>query len=133
MNHRWKLLSIGPLVLTLLSFSETAYACICERPPLPCEAYWEVEAVFIGTAKELSWIEFEEKHDDLVIKRKQPVFSFSVDRAFRGVSGAKVAVLTGMGDGDCGYRFKIGEQYLVYAYRDQQKKETLSTSICTRT
>src|SRR5215813_10277010 len=133
MNHRWKLLSIGSLVLALLSFSETAFACACTRPLLPCEAYWQVEAVFIGTAKDLSWIEVEEKLEGLVLKRRRPVFSFSVDKAFRGVNGAQVAVITGIGGGDCGYGFKIGEQYLVFAYRDQQKKEMLSTSICTRT
>jgi Carboxypeptidase regulatory-like domain len=133
MNRRWKLLSIGSLVLTLSSISETALACACTRPPLPCEAYWQVEAVFIGTAKELSWIEFEEKLENIVLKRKRPVFRFSVDQAFRGVNGAQVAVMTGIGGGDCGYDFKIGEQYLIYAYRDQQKKEMLSTSVCTRT
>jgi Carboxypeptidase regulatory-like domain len=131
MNRKLKLLSIGSLVLTLLS--ETAFACDCMLSPHPCEAYWQVEAVFIGTAKELSWIEFEEKLEDLVIKRKQPVFSFSVDQAFRGVNGSQVAVKTGMWEGDCGYGFKIGEHYLVYAYRDGQKKEMLATSICTRT
>jgi hypothetical protein len=41
--------------------------------------------------------------------------------------------MSGIGGGDCGYGFKIGEQYLIYAYRDQQKKEMLSTSICART
>jgi hypothetical protein len=41
--------------------------------------------------------------------------------------------MTGIGGGDCGYDFKIGEQYLIYAYRDQQKKEMLSTNVCTRT
>src|SRR5215470_4304878 len=117
MNRRWKALSIGSLVLTLLSISETGFACACTRPPLPCEAYWQVDAVFIGTAKEISWIEFEEKLENLVRKRKQPVFSFSVDQAFRGVNGAKVAVMAGIGGGDCGYDFKIGDQYLVYAYR----------------
>src|SRR5262245_66307499 len=86
MNHRWKLLSIGSLVLALLPFSETAFACACTRPPLPCEAYWQVEAVFIGTAKDLSWIEFEEKLEGHALKRKRPVFNFSVDQAFRGVN-----------------------------------------------
>src|SRR4030095_256476 len=124
MNRRWKLLSIGSLVLTLSSISETAFACACTRPPLPCEAYWQVDAVFIGTAKELSWIEFEEKLEDLALKPKQPVFRFSVDQAFRGVNGAQVAVVTGIGGGDCGDDFKIGEQYLIYAYRDQQKKRS---------
>src|SRR5262245_11001668 len=69
MKQRWKLLGVGSLVLTLLSFSDRAFACTCARPPLPCEAYWQAEAVFIGTVKGLSWIEEEDKIENTVIKR----------------------------------------------------------------
>jgi hypothetical protein len=101
------------------------------RPP--CEAYWQAEAVFIGTPKEVSWIELEDKNENSTFKYRKRVFHFAVDQAFRGVNGSQVGVMTGQGGGDCGYGFKIGEQYLVYAYRNNQKKEMLSTSICSRT
>jgi hypothetical protein len=101
------------------------------RPP--CEAYWQAEAVFIGTPKEVSWVELEDKIENSILKYRKPVFNFSVDQAFRGVNGPQISVMTGQGGGDCGYGFKIGERYLVYAYRDGQGKEMLSTSICTRT
>src|SRR5688572_21314275 len=39
--------------------------------------------------------------------------------------------MTGLGDADCGYGFRLGGQYLVYAYQNNDKK--LQTSICTRT
>jgi hypothetical protein len=42
-----------------------------------------------------------------------------------------VQVVTGLGDSDCGYGFRVGEKYLVYAFRDEDNK--LETSICTRT
>jgi hypothetical protein len=64
MNQRWKLLSIGSIVLALLSLSENVLACQCAGPPPPCEAYWQAEAVFIGTPKELSWLEYEDKLPD---------------------------------------------------------------------
>jgi hypothetical protein len=133
MNQKLKLLSIGSLVLTLLSFSDTAFACSCMGTRPPCEAYWQAEAVFIGTPKEVSWIEIEDKIENSTFKYRERVFRFSVDQAFRGVNGSQVSVMTGQGGGDCGYGFKIGELYLVYAYRDNQKKDMLSTSICTRT
>jgi hypothetical protein len=47
------------------------------------------------------------------------------------VETSEVEVTTGLGDADCGYRFRVGGQYLVYAYRNDKKM--LSTSICTRT
>jgi hypothetical protein len=44
--------------------------------------------------------------------------------------GTEVEVFTGSGGGDCGYPFRVGQHYLVYAYRDKDK---LGTNICTRT
>ena len=38
---------------------------------------------------------------------------------------------TGTGGGDCGYDFKIGERYLIYAH--QWGSNRLTTSVCTRT
>src|SRR5262249_10049444 len=57
---------------------------------------------------------------------------FDVAEAFRGVSGATVDVLTGLGGGDCGYPFRVGERYLVYAQASTDGS-TLDTGICTRT
>src|SRR6185503_15210753 len=42
----------------------------------------------------------------------------------------EVEVRTGLGDSDCGYNFRLGGQYLVYAYGDEDK---LATGICSRT
>jgi 5-hydroxyisourate hydrolase-like protein (transthyretin family) len=41
-------------------------------------------------------------------------------------------VVTGLGGGDCGYGFKQGGQYLVYAHRNDKDKR-LYTGICSRT
>ena len=45
--------------------------------------------------------------------------TFTVERALRGLEGASAGVTTGTGGGDCGYAFKAGERYLVYAYKAQ--------------
>jgi hypothetical protein len=129
MNQKLKLLSIGSLVLTLLSFSDAAFACECVKTPTPCVAYERAEAVFIGTPTEVSRNESKDKIGNS--GRASRIFRFSVDQAFRGVNDSQVSVITGQGAGDCGYDFKIGEQYLVYASRDSQKM--LYTSICSRT
>jgi len=49
-----------------------------------------------------------------------------------------IYIQTGVGGGDCGYRFKIGSEYVVYgsAVKEDPKKEVLvqmETNICTRT
>lgn len=56
---------------------------------------------------------------------------FAVDSAIRDFNGAEVDVITGMGSGDCGYDFRVGGQYLVYAHRDANNQ--LATGICSRT
>ncbi|MFI5097720.1 MAG: carboxypeptidase-like regulatory domain-containing protein [Candidatus Acidiferrales bacterium] len=56
---------------------------------------------------------------------------FQVVRAYRGLASEKVAVLTGIGLGDCGFDFETGKQYLVYA--DRIDADKLFTSICTGT
>src|SRR5205823_463106 len=46
----------------------------------------------------------------------------------------RVSVRTEGNEGMCGFGFKTGRDYLVYAFRDQRAAETmLETSICTRT
>jgi len=114
--------------LTLLSSAE-AIACSCQfGGGAPCQEFWRVDAVFAGTVVGSSKItvnEGEFKHDMRLVR-------LTVDQPIRGMQSTEVDVLTGLGGGDCGYGFKIGQRYLVYAHRDQ-KDQRLSTSICTRT
>ena len=57
--------------------------------------------------------------------------SFDTPRFYRGREQAKVQIRTGLGGGDCGYRFEIGRRYLVYAYSEDSGE--LSTGICSAT
>jgi hypothetical protein len=50
-----------------------------------------------------------------------------VERIWKGIANKEVMVRTSTGD--CGYKFAMGEEYLVYAY----DKDILTTSACTRT
>src|SRR5258705_1790156 len=65
-------------------------------------------------------------------KSSQRLVRLSIEDAVRGITGIEAEVATGLGGGDCGYEFKLGQRYLVDAYRDL-KTNRLSTSICTRT
>ena len=59
------------------------------------------------------------------------IVSLRVLHSYRGEAAGIVKVLTGSGEGDCGFDFETGSQYLVYA--DRVDDETLVTSICTGT
>jgi hypothetical protein len=54
-----------------------------------------------------------------------------VERVWRGEVTGVVDVSTGAGGGDCGYGFRRGQQFVIYAYKGPQG--TLSTSICSPT
>jgi hypothetical protein len=55
-----------------------------------------------------------------------------VSRAYRGASDSDFEVVTGEGNGDCGYSFVVGQQYLIYAHRVAGGKR-LTTGICSLT
>jgi hypothetical protein len=114
--------------LTLIS-SAKVLACTCgSGGGAPCQEFWRADAVFAGTVVRSGKIDVDEggfKHDMRLVR-------LTVDQPIRGMQSAEVDVVTGWGGGDCGYAFKLGQRYLVYAYREEGDKR-LSTSICTRT
>ena len=121
---RWLFIAITAFAFVALS-AGSALACSCLESA-PCQAYGEASAVFVGTVI-----------DSRVITTKQDKYErgtravrLSVDTPFRGVRDPEVEVTTGMGGGDCGFRFVPTKQYLVYAYENKGK---LSTGICSRT
>jgi len=57
--------------------------------------------------------------------------TFSDVRLFRGKPARKFVVVTGFGGGDCGYPFRRGESYLVFA--DAEPSGELSVGICGQT
>lgn len=122
-----KSLFIVAAIVALLAVSAgKVIACSCAGTQVPCQAYGEASAVFVGTVIESRTITVKRGNYD----SKQRVVRFTIDSPFRGVEGAEVEVQTGLGGGDCGFGFVQTQQYLVYAYEHEGK---LSTGICTRT
>ncbi len=96
----------------------------------PCQAYWNANAIFVGLATDVSVVPLDIGDGQRGYQQRR--FRFSVEEAFRGVQGRTIEVLTGMGGGDCGYDFKVGERYFIYAGRSP-KNNVLYVSICDRT
>jgi hypothetical protein len=118
--------------LGVLICAESAQACSCISGGPPCQAYGNTAAVFIGTPTAVDKTTVKRGDGARQYDYPQRLFTFSVEETFRGVDAAKVQVVTGMGGGDCGYNFQIGEHYLIYAGRDPNSN-VYGTSICTRT
>ena len=117
-------LSVTSLVLLPLLVT-VAEACTCRLDPNPpCRAAGEADAVFEAEVLRRESVE----PDDEPYSRRR--FTMKVRKVYKGTLGRAVHVYTGIGDSDCGYRFKIGVRYLVYAYENEGR---LSTGICDRT
>src|SRR5215207_4652886 len=103
------------LLLTSLLFVFTAatqvIACSCAGGMRPCEAYGNASAIFVGTVTPSTNITVNEVGYET--KRK---VRFHVDRALKNVETSDVEVVTNWGEPSCGYGFRLGGQYVVYAY-----------------
>jgi hypothetical protein len=118
---------LGILIVVSLS-SQTANACTCAAKGTPCDSYGLARAVFVGTVVAVRENERPKQTDRSEPDWEPMAYRFSVEQSYLGVAGTEVEVFTGRGGGDCGFRFGMGQRYLVYAYGDK-----LSTTICTRT
>ncbi len=118
------------LALLLPAFvAREARACSCAESGAPCQAYWQVDAVFVGAVVGESKTTAAGEAPDGYQMR---LVRFAVEQPLRGVEGSEAEVVTGQGGGDCGYQFERGVRYVVYAYRGD-KDGRLHTGICTRT
>lgn len=80
------------------------------------------DAVFVGDVIEVHLINGP--------RHQHRKFIFKVADAVKGNLDTNLEVTTGLGGGDCGYDFKIGHRYIVYA---SVNSGIYSTGICSGT
>ncbi len=122
-------LTLACVVLLLLFSARTINACSCLDPGPPCQAFGAASAVFTGRVTEITSISGNSKPGR---SYQQKLVHFAVSQAHLGISGTSAETVTGSGGGDCGYPFKVGESYLVYANLNPQDNK-LYAGICSRT
>jgi hypothetical protein len=105
--------------------------CTCVEVPSPQVALTAADAVFLGSVTAVRETTLQLDGADSGIPARE--VSFRLHAAWKGIGAAEgmVTVTTGHGDGDCGFSFRAGVTYLVYARRSDGG--ALSTSICSRT
>ena len=101
------------LLITVSVCSQAAYACMCIPPKNP---YKVSKAVFFGELVEIV-------QPDL---RSPRVVKFKVEKYWKGVKDESVSIMT-TAVAPCGYNFRVGEKYLIYA---GEEKGQLETSPC---
>lgn len=113
-------------LITLVGFVTDALAsCPSIQLGPPCQEYWRADAVFIGVANRVVNVP---NNTLLVIgPYLQTTAYFTIEEAFKGVGGTGIVI----DSNDCGYVFKEGERYLVYAHRNSYKNNELRVRVGT--
>ncbi len=122
-----RVVTVASLLLAALPREVAACSCMPSGPP--CQGYFQSDVVFVGTVRSIEVRKARLEGIESLVDRR--FARFSIDGASGGLQGPETVVVTGTGGGDCGYDFKVGERYVVYAYRG--KDGSLGTGICSRT
>lgn len=114
------------VILTLLLLKPSSViACSCSLPLTPLEELEKSTAVFSGKVTDIDF------PIGIKISSADPVkVTFEVSKTWKGPNSKTLIVATARHGASCGYSFKQGEEYLVYAYNEEDK---LSASLCSRT
>ena len=119
------------LVLLLLGIPAAVVACTCSQSaPGKCAGLSQDGVVFLGTVSSAyavpastdssaaSGADAPASADSQSDNSSAPIYRyhFHVDERFSGPIASTLDIFTGGDDGDCGYRFKIGAQYLVFTH-----------------
>lgn len=134
-----RLISYSLFAMLLLA-SSLSYACDCIGSISVKKEIKISDAVFKGKIIEKSLFVVDTLFaNEYVYKAK---YKIELDVVYKGNKNKSryITVITGIGSGDCGYEFKEGESYIIYAkfkerYFSQGNKVSkfLYTDICTRT
>ncbi len=119
------------MILLVIVFTfyhqQAVYACSCfSQYPIGTEIK-ETDFIFLGQCIGSEFIIGKKANAERGYAVR---YFFKVQESFKGISKNKITVETGIGFGDCGFNFRPGATYLVYAYMNRGKP---STGICSRT
>ncbi len=109
----------GAAILALLCLAEPAKGCSCAQVMSPAAGMRSATAVFAGWVARFT--------TDPISGRRRAIFW--VTRSWKGDVSHVIAVETDRSQASCGYDFRVGRKYVVYA----RGIGALMTNICTRT
>jgi len=137
----WRFLSI--LAVSCLLLSPSARGCTCsEEPPGTCPGLQTDDVVFLGTVTEVEDIAYATPSVpetpgptvDIVASRLTR-YRFHIDERFASgdisTDSPMIDIFSGGEDGDCGYRFKLNERYVVFTHQGTEGR--LFATICNGT
>lgn len=122
------LAAISLVALLAVVFPSAADACSCMTGPELCRLSGKAEAIFEATVASISTRSRAIPGSTLVGTER--VVRLHDVRAWKGA--ASDVVVTGMGNGDCGYPFEVGVRYVIVGGRTERGAE-VRTGSCSLT
>lgn len=129
---------IGLIGLLLMTY-QISFACLCETEKLATSSIKFTDVIFWGEVISLKTVSKPVIIDSFVtIDYDLLIYEFSIITSIKGKVKTKTIQIT-TDDTSCGFPFRIGEKYVVYANyfvddsENGRKVQYLFTDICTRT
>ena len=104
-------------MLAQLAGAPSADACSCLSSGPACQAFWTTDVVFDGTVVKIEPTARNETSSDRTFQVSEFVVTLQVRQSWKGVAGEMVQVTTSGSGASCGFDFKMGSRYLVFASR----------------
>jgi hypothetical protein len=130
-----------PLLVLVTLGAVPSFGCTCSKlPPGTCPGLQADDVVFAGTVVAIEMVKTpagtvttEAGAADAPQEAASPIvrYKFRVNERFAGAGGETIDIYSGGDDGDCGYVFKLGEQYVVFT--QQETEGRLFATICNGT
>ena len=121
----------------LLAFPVAAVACTCSNaPPGKCPGLQADDVVFLGTVTASENVNPQPAPADAPSAvnaggANTTRYHFQINERFAGPEAQEIDILSGGDDGDCAYRFRNGEQYIVFTNKSDDGR--LFATICSGT
>ncbi len=116
---------------SLTTAASSAQACSCKSSGPACQAYWDTDAVFDATVVGIERAPRDEVVGNEVVTISKRLVTLDVSRTWKGLESGRLQVVTEAEEAACGFEFKDGVRYLVFAR--QGRSGELEVSLCSAT
>ena len=120
------------VAFAILLMSRAASACTCDPIKGGHEAFDRAEVVFVGNVVSVTKPKSRivDRRRNIIEVSLELVVRFRVERAWKFATRPYLTLTTMSQTAACGYPFKVGEKYLVFAFADQ---DGVRTGLCSGT
>lgn len=119
------------LAASLTTAASPAAACSCKSSGPACQAYWNTDAVFDATVVRIERVPRDELVGNEVVTGSKHLVTLDVRQTWKGLESGRLQVVTEAQEAACGFEFKDGVRYLVFARHGRSGE--LEVSLCSAT